>query len=199
MIPAGCSRQRTALSTSQAGLLSYPLKMCSAPPPLQVAAGGAAPLLEAADAVLAVRRIPEKLFGCLDMHDAAEAALGPLQAAMAVGGSRLEHRSVGMDRAMLVGQLAQVRLRVGGRAGRGAAGPQSWMPFMGLVHPVNPLPSNLPPFSCAAGWRRRRVAALGSCRTHCHVMPPRACRRMARWVGWGGGHSGRVGLGWALC
>ncbi|KAI7842350.1 hypothetical protein COHA_003990 [Chlorella ohadii] len=77
-----------------------------------VAIGGAAPLLEAADAVLAVRRVPEKLFGCLDMHDAVEAALGPLQAALAVGGSRLEHRSMGMDRAALVGQLVQLRGRL---------------------------------------------------------------------------------------
>lgn len=86
-------------------------------PVLQVAIGGAAPLLEAADAVLAVRRVPEKLFGCLDMHDAVEAALGPLQAALAVGGSRLEHRSMGMDRAALVGQLVQAR--VGRGAGQG--------------------------------------------------------------------------------
>lgn len=81
------------------------------PPPRparQVAAGGAAPLLDTAEAVLAVRRVPEKLFGMLEMHDAVQAALGPLRAALAAGGSRLERVSMGAEQQGLVARLSQV-------------------------------------------------------------------------------------------
>lgn len=99
-------------------------------PTWQVAAGGAAPLLDTADAVLAVRRVPEKLFGALEMHDAVQAALGPLRAALAVGGSRLERVSMGTEQQGLVAQLSQVRC-VGvceavARIGAGQQGKHGW-------------------------------------------------------------------------
>ena len=77
---------------------------------MQVAAGGAASLLEAADVVLAARRVPEKLFGVLDMHDAAEGCLPPLRAALAAGASRLDRASAaaGAEPPPVVGQLGQV-------------------------------------------------------------------------------------------
>ncbi|EFN57392.1 hypothetical protein CHLNCDRAFT_50911 [Chlorella variabilis] len=81
----------------------------------QVAAGGAASLLEAADVVLAARRVPEKLFGVLDMHDAAEGCLPPLRAALAAGASRLDRASAaaGAEPPPVVGQLGQLRARLG--------------------------------------------------------------------------------------
>lgn len=161
-------------------------------------------MLEAADAVLAVRRVPEKLIGCLDMHAATEAALGPLQVALAVNGSRLEHRSMGLDRPALVGQLSQVcvgppavvdsrEVEHGLRCARHSTTHQPNTKLFYLHHHAHtPLQSPHAPSSrsCAVGWWRRRAAALGSCRTRCRGRRPRACPQTARCVvlrsGWAG-------------
>lgn len=116
---------RLALSDSflwgpaNGGILTF-----SPPAPLptrQVATGSGAALLDSADAVLAVKRTPQKMFGLLDMHQAVEAALPPLRAALAAGGGHrsLERTSMGAGAAEqppFVSQLSQV---CGGGRGRG--------------------------------------------------------------------------------
>lgn len=74
-----------------------------------MAASGAVPLLEAAEAVLAARRVPEKIFGLIDMHAAVEAALPPLRAALAAGADgRLERTSLSGEQPAALAQLQQV-------------------------------------------------------------------------------------------
>ena len=114
--------------------LAFPPHIPLPPVPCQVTAGGSSALLECGEAVLAVRRVPDKMFGLLDMHDGLEMALAPLRAALAPaasaaasvgaaaaaeaggGGARLvEPKSAGPAGAVvaplpLVGQLTQVPL-----------------------------------------------------------------------------------------
>ena len=77
-----------------------------------MAAAAGAPLVAAAEGMLAARSAPEKMFGLLEMVEGVGAALPPLRAALsAAGHSRLARGSVGAQREAppAVAQLVQLR------------------------------------------------------------------------------------------
>lgn len=142
---------------------------------LQVAASGAAPLLNAAEAVVAARRVPEKMFGLLDMHAGVEAALAPLRAALAAGPGSRERASLGAEQAAVVAQLQQVGHAWGRRAAScSAAGAAAHI----VCAPCCPC------CSCGAAWRARCGRALGSCRTRCCATRRAACPPTAPSTRW---------------
>ena len=99
---AACCSTCLPLSRPSTSLPHFP---CT----LQVAASGASSLMDSADVVLAARRAPEKMFGLLDMHDAAAAALAPLRATLAGGPARPDRvSSGGAEPLAVVAQLSQV-------------------------------------------------------------------------------------------
>jgi hypothetical protein len=73
---------------------SPPLLLCGRP---QVTSGPGHSLVEAGDSILSGKRVPDKLFGLLGMHDAVAGALPPLRAALqaAQQHSRLDRASPG--------------------------------------------------------------------------------------------------------
>lgn len=68
--------------------------------------------MEAGDAIVSGRRVPDKIFGLLDMHDTLARALPPLRAALAAQQqSRLERASPGACR--VAGSDAAVHVLAG--------------------------------------------------------------------------------------
>lgn len=65
---------------------------------MQITSAAGRALADSGDAIVSSRRLPDKLFGLLDMHDALSWALPSLQSALAAQQqSRLERLSAGED------------------------------------------------------------------------------------------------------